>query len=226
MNLMNIKKAFKESVPVMMGYLVLGFAFGVLLVSKGYPIYYALIMSVFIYAGSMQFVAISLLTAKSSLLNAFIMTIMVNARHLVYGLSMLNRFDKMKKILRPYMIFSLTDETYSLLVKDDKQSPYISFWISLFDQCYWITGSLMGASIGSAITFNSKGLEFSMTALFVVIVIDQIKNNSNHLATITGFIVSIISLLIFGSDNFVIISLIGIVLILIIKRKELEKAYE
>lgn len=126
MKFMLIKKAFKESIPVMMGYLVLGFAFGVLLVSKGYPIYYSFIMSVFIYAGSMQFVTISLLTAKSTVLNAFIMTLMVNARHLVYGLSMLNRFSGMKA-LKPYMIFSLTDETFSLLVKDDKQNKYISF---------------------------------------------------------------------------------------------------
>ncbi|WP_455683370.1 AzlC family ABC transporter permease [Thomasclavelia sp.] len=225
MNFMIIKKAFKESIPIMMGYLVLGFAFGVLLVSKGYPIYYSFIMSVFIYAGSMQFVAISLLTSKSTFLNAFIMTLMVNARHLVYGLSMLNRFNGMKA-LKPYMIFSLTDETFSLLVKDDKQNKYVSFFISLFDQCYWIIGSLAGAVLGTTISFNSKGLEFSMTALFVVIVIEQIKNNKNHWATIIGFTFTIISLLIFGKENFVIISLIGIVLILLIKRKDLENKYE
>lgn len=225
MNIVVIKKAFKESIPVMMGYLVLGFAFGVLLVSKGYPVHYALIMSLFIYAGSMQFVAISLLSAKSTILNAFIMTLMVNARHLVYGISMLNRFDKMKA-LKPYMIFSLTDETFSLLVKDEKQNKYVSFFISLFDQCYWIIGSLIGASIGSAITFNSKGLEFSMTALFVVIVIDQIKNNKNHLATFSGFVITIISLIIVGKDNFVVVSLVGIVLFLVIKRKDLENKYE
>lgn len=225
MSIVVIKKAFKESIPVMMGYLVLGFAFGVLLVSKGYPVYYALIMSLFIYAGSMQFVAISLLSTKSTILNAFIMTLMVNARHLVYGLSMLNRFDKMKA-LKPYMIFSLTDETFSLLVKDEKQNKYVSFFISLFDQCYWIIGSLIGASIGSAITFNSKGLEFSMTALFVVIVIDQIKNNKNHLATFSGFVITIISLIIVGKDNFVVVSLVGIVLFLVIKRKDLENKYE
>ena len=169
MNFKILKEAFKESIPVMMGYLVLGFAFGALLVSKDYPIYYALIMSFFIYAGSMQFVTISLLTAKSSLLNAFIMTLVVNARHIVYGLSMLNRFEKMK-VLKPYMIFSLTDETFSLLIKDDQQNKYVSFFISLFDQCYWIIGSLIGATISNIITFDSRGLEFSMTALFIVIV--------------------------------------------------------
>lgn len=225
MNFRIVKKAFKESIPVMMGYLVLGFAFGALLVSKGYPVYYALIMSVFIYAGSMQFVTVSLLTAKSTLLNAFIMTLMVNARHIIYGLSMLNRFDKMKG-LKPYMIFSLTDETFSLLVKDDKQNKHVSFFISLFNQCYWITGSLIGASISNIITFNTKGLEFSMTALFIVIVIDQIKNNQNHTATTIGFMVTIFSLIIFSNDNFVIISLIGIIFALIVKRKDLEYKYE
>ena len=225
MNFKILKEAFKESIPVMMGYLVLGFAFGALLVSKDYPIYYALIMSFFIYAGSMQFVTISLLTAKSSLLNAFIMTLVVNARHIVYGLSMLNRFEKMK-VLKPYMIFSLTDETFSLLIKDDQQNKYVSFFISLFDQCYWIIGSLIGATISNIITFDSRGLEFSMTALFIVIVIDQIKNSQNHLATKIGFIVSIVSLLIFGSDNFVIVSLIGIIGALIFKRKDLENEYE
>ena len=217
MNFKILKEAFKESIPVMMGYLVLGFAFGALLVSKDYPIYYALIMSFFIYAGSMQFVTISLLTAKSSLLNAFIMTLVVNARHIVYCLSMLNRFEKMK-VLKPYMIFSLTDETFSLLIKDDQQNKYVSFFISLFDQCYWIIGSLIGATISNIITFDSRGLEFSMTALFIVIVIDQIKNSQNHLATKIGFIVSIVSLLIFGSDNFVIVSLIGIIGALMFKR--------
>ena len=225
MNFKILKEAFKESIPVMMGYLVLGFAFGALLVSKDYPIYYALIMSFFIYAGSMQFVTISLLTAKSSLLNAFIMTLVVNARHIVYGLSMLNRFEKMN-VLKPYMIFSLTDETFSLLIKDDQQNKYVSFFISLFDQCYWIIGSLIGATISNIITFDSRGLEFSMTALFIVIVIDQIKNSQNHLATKIGFIVSIVSLLIFGSDNFVIVSLIGIIGALMFKRKDLENEYE
>ena len=225
MNFRIVKKAFKESIPVMMGYLVLGFAFGALLVSKGYPVYYALIMSIFIYAGSMQFVTISLLTARSTFLDTFILTLMVNARHIVYGLSMLNRFDKMK-LLKPYMIFSLTDETFSLLVKDDKQNKYVSFFISLFDQCYWIIGSVIGASTSNVITFNSKGLEFSMTALFVVIVINQIKSNRNHVATMIGFIITIFFLIIFGKDKFVIVSLFGIILALIIKRKDLEHEYE
>ena len=115
MNFIIVKKAFKQTIPVLMGYLVLGCAFGMLLVDSGYPIYYALIMSVFIYAGSMQFVAINLLTSGATVINTIIMTLLINARHLVYGLSMIKKFEDMGK-LKPYMIFSLTDETYSLLV--------------------------------------------------------------------------------------------------------------
>lgn len=221
MNLLTIKKAFKESIPVMMGYLVLGFAFGMLLISKGFPIYYALIMSCFIYAGSMQFVAVSLLVNHVSLISSFIMTLMVNARHLVYGLSMLRKFENFGK-LKPYMIFSLTDETFSLLVKNDCSNKYQSFLISLFDQCYWIIGSLLGAMIGSKISFNTQGLEFSMTALFIVIVINQIKSNSSHLATMIGFIASTFSLIIFGSANFVIFAMIIIIVTLILMKSRLE----
>lgn len=179
MNFIIVKKAFKQTIPVLMGYLVLGCAFGMLLVDSGYPIYYALIMSVFIYAGSMQFLTISLLMAHYSLFNTFIMTLMVNARHLVYGISMLKKFEKVK-YLKPYMIFSLSDETYSLLVNNNSKNKYELFLICLFDHIYWIIGSLIGACISNFITFNSSGLDFSMTALFIVIVINQIKSNKNH----------------------------------------------
>lgn len=216
-----IKNAFKESIPVMMGYLVLGIAFGMLLTAKGFPIYYALIMSCFIYAGSMQFVTIGLLTNQVSLISAFTMTLMVNARHLTYGLVMLKKFENFGK-LKPYMIFSLTDETFSLLVNNDCSNKYHSFFISFFDQCYWIVGSMIGATIGSWITFNTQGLEFSMTALFIVIVINQIKSNSGHLATLIGFAISIVCLIIFGSDNFIIFAMILIMLVLIIMKSRLD----
>lgn len=146
---------------------------------------------------------------------------MVNARHLVYGLSMLKKFNFLGK-LKPYMIFSLTDETFSLLVKNDFKSKNEVFLISFLDQCYWIIGSLVGATIGNNVSFNTQGLEFSMTALFIVIVINQIKNNSNHLATLIGFFVSIICLIIFGSDNFVIFSMILIMIILILVKPRLK----
>ena len=185
-----MKEALIASIPVMMGYIVLGMAFGMLLESKGYSFIYALAMSVFIYAGSMQFVAINLLTSGATLINVAIMTLLINARHLVYGLSMIKKFEDMGK-LKPYMIFSLTD------------------------QCYWVIGSLIGSIVGSLLTINTTGLDFAMTALFVVIVVDQYLNSTKHLYTYIGFGISIVCLLIFGSDAFIIPSMIGIILSLI-----------
>lgn len=218
----NMKAAFKASIPVMMGYIVLGMAFGMLLESKGYHFIYALLMSVFIYAGSMQFVAIELLTSGATLINAAIMTLLINARHLVYGLSMIKKFDDMGA-LKPYMIFSLTDETYSLLVgskvPEDCDEKYYLFFISFFDQCYWVLGSLIGSLIGSLLTINTTGLDFAMTALFVVIVLEQFLTSSKHIYTYLGFGISIICLLIFGSDAFIIPSMIGIIIGLLLLYK-------
>lgn len=215
----NVKEAFIASIPVMMGYIVLGIAFGMLLESKGYNFLYALLMSTFIYAGSMQFVAINLLSAGASFLNAAIMTLLINARHLVYGLSMIKKFEGMGK-LKPYMIFSLTDETYSLLV--GTQTPQgcseknYYFFISFFNQCYWIMGSVVGALIGSMISINTTGLDFAMTALFVVIVLEQYLSSDKHIYTYIGFVISIGCLIIFGSESFIIPAMIGIIISLLI----------
>lgn len=215
----DIKEALVTTIPVMMGYIVLGIAFGMLLQSKGYHILYALLMSVFIYAGSMQFVAIDLLTGGATLINTAIMTLLINARHMVYGLSMLKKFENMGKY-KPYMIFSLTDETYSLLVKDNhyqetNEKRYL-FFISFFDQCYWVLGSVIGSLIGQMLTINTVGLDFAMTALFVVIVTEQMLYNDSHIYNYIGFIISIVSLLIFGREAFIIPSMIGIVLSLLV----------
>lgn len=215
----NVKEAFIASIPVMMGYIVLGIAFGMLLESKGYNFLYALLMSTFIYAGSMQFVAINLLSAGASFLNAAIMTLLINARHLVYGLSMIKKFEGMGK-LKPYMIFSLTDETYSLLVgtqtPQECSGKYYYFFISFFNQCYWIMGSVVGALIGSMISINTTGLDFAMTALFVVIVLEQYLSSDKHIYTYIGFVISIGCLIIFGSESFIIPAMIGIIISLLI----------
>ncbi len=209
-----IREALKASVPVMMGYMVLGIAFGILLESKGYGVFYAFLMSVFIYAGSMQFVGIDLLCSGASLITAAFMTLLINARHLVYGLSMIKKYDVMDK-RKYYMIYSLTDETYSLLVgekvPDTKEEKDYLFYVSLFDHGYWVLGSVIGSLIGTLITFNTAGLDFAMTALFVVIVLEQFLTSDKHLYTYLGFGISIISLIIFSSDYFIIPAIIGIV---------------
>lgn len=222
----SIKYALKSSLPVMAGYLVLGMGFGVLLETKGYGIGWAFAMSVFIYAGSMQYVAIDLLSGGASFLSAALMTLMVNARHLFYGISMLDRY-KETGAKKPYLIFALTDETYSLVCSGDvpkgvDQKQYF-FWVSLFDQCYWVIGSVVGSLIGSLINFNTAGIEFSMTALFVVVFVEQWKSASSHLSALIGVITSVICLLIFGPDSFLIPAMIAITAVLTLCRKALDK---
>lgn len=226
MKLKAFKAAFPYTVPVLLGYVFLGTAFGISLCSKGYPFYLAILMSVTIFAGSMQFVAVSVLTGGLSILSTIVITLTVNARHLFYGLSMLDKFKNMgrKKL---YMIFSLTDETYSLLCSLEPPSHinknWFYFFIALLNQCYWILGTAIGSIAGSVIPFDSTGIDFAMTALFVVIFVEQWESSKNHLSAITGLLVALICLLICGPDNFIIFSMIGILIVLTFSRRYLEK---
>ena len=220
--MMTAKYAFKQSVPIMAGYIVLGMGFGVLLESKGYGVLWAIAMSVFIYAGSMQYVAINLITGGASLIATALMTLMVNARHLFYGISMLDKYKNTGKY-KPYLIFALTDETYSLVCSGkipagvDRNKYY--FLVSLFDQVYWVIGSVIGSAIGSVLNFNTAGIDFSMTALFLVVFVEQWKSTKDHASAITGVAASVVCLLIFGAGNFVIPAMISITVILLLMRK-------
>lgn len=220
-----LRAALPCTLPVLMGYIFLGIAFGVLLAEKGFSPLWAFFMSVCIYAGSMQFVAIGLLTAAFAPLSAFVMTLMVNARHLFYGLSMLSPFEKMGK-LKPYMIFSLTDETYSLLcgikVPEGVDRKWFFFFIALFDQLYWITGSCLGAVAGNLIPFDSTGIDFAMTALFLVIFVEQWESADSHLPALLGIGITLACLLIFGADNFLLFSMAGILAALLLFRRQLD----
>lgn len=219
---MNLKYAFKHSLPIMAGYIVLGTGFGILLESKGYGIGWALLMSTFIYAGSMQYVAIDLMTGGASLIQAALMTVMVNARHLFYGISMIETYKDMEKY-KPYLIFSLTDETYSLVcnanVPKGAEKKKYYFLLSLFNQCYWIIGSIIGSLAGSLIQFNTAGIEFSMTALFVVVFIEQWKSSISHISAMAGVISSVICLFLFGPERFIIPSMIAITVLLTLLKK-------
>ena len=223
---MSIRYAFKRSLPVMAGYLVLGMGFGILLEAKGYSVVWAFVMSIFIYAGSMQYVAVDLLAGGASLVSAALMTLMVNARHLFYGISMIDRYKDMGA-KKPYLVFALTDETYSLVCSGDvpegvDQKIYF-FWVSLLNQSYWVIGSTAGALIGSLLVFNTAGIDFSMTALFIVVFVEQWKGAENHLSAVIGVTVSVICLLIFGPDSFLIPSMIAIAAVLTALRKILDK---
>lgn len=212
-----IQKAFKVSIPVMMGYSVLGFAFGLLLVSFDYPWYLAPVMSFFIYAGALQFVAINFFNAKAGMVDIALATWFINIRQSFYGLSFLKKFKHTGK-LKPYLIFALTDETYALLttIKDDEQlkKRWYYFFVSAFNQAYWFLGSTLGAIVGSNIEFNTAGLEFSLTALFVVLCIEQYKNIKNYTPFLIGAIASLISLVFVPSKQMLIVS-IGISLLLL-----------
>lgn len=218
-----IQYAFLKSLPVMAGYIVLGVGFGILLADKGYSVWWAILMSLTIYAGSLQYIGVNLLSSGAGLLSVALISLMVNARHLFYGISMLKPYEK-TGIKKWYLIFGLTDETYSLVCSDHAYPDGVDvkeyyFWVTLFDQCYWILGSLLGALIGNTVTFNARGIDFSMTALFVIIFVEQWEKTKNHIPAITGVVVSIICLLIFGAEQFLIPSMIGIVLGLFLFRK-------
>lgn len=224
-----LKCSFRSSIPVMAGYVVLGMGFGILLESKGYGWWWAALMSLAIYAGSMQYVAIDLLTAGASLITAALMTLMVNLRHLFYGLTMLEKY-KDTGAAKPYLIFALTDETFSLVcspeLPDDVDEKKYYLFVSAFNQFYWVAGSILGGIIGSAIKFNTAGIDFAMTALFVVIFVEQWEKTKHHLPAMLGVAISIVCLLVFGAANFLIPSMIGITAALLFVRNRMKEGQE
>ena len=217
-----IKLAYRKSLPVMAGYVVLGIGFGILLKDAGYGLFWSFLMSLTIYAGSMQYVGVSLLTAGASLITVALTTLMVNARHLFYGLSMIEKYKGTGK-KKPYLIFSLTDETYSLLCSDDipdgADRHWYQFFVSLFDQCYWILGSVLGSLVGTLFPFDTAGIDFSMTALFVTVFVEQWLTTKNHWPAIIGLAASVLCLVIFGADNFLLPTMITITLALLLMQK-------
>lgn len=221
----NIKNAFIKSLPVMAGYIVLGIGFGILLKKAGYGLFWSFLMSLTIYAGSMQYVAVSLLTSGASLLSVALTTLMVNARHLFYGISMIDKYEGAGK-KKPYLIFSLTDETYSILCNEEpleKQNWHsYSLFVSLFNQSYWILGCVLGSVLGTVVTFDTAGIEFSMTALFVTVFVEQWLTTKNHLPAVIGLICSIVCLILFGASNFLIPTMISITIVLLCVKNSLE----
>ena len=221
-----LQAAFPHTIPVMTGYLVLGISYGVLITSFGFPFWMPMVTSLTIFAGSMEFVLVNLLLSGFDLLQAFLMTLMINARHLFYGISMLERYKGMglKKL---YMIFGLTDESFSVnCVTDPPEGvdrSWFMFFVTLLDHSYWVLGTTLGGIFGSLVRFNTEGLDFAMTALFVVIFIEQWKKDKNHLSAILGLALPVVCLLIFGADSFMIPAMIAIFLGLAAVRKSLEK---
>ena len=225
-----VRQAFLTSLPVMAGYIILGMGFGILLRDAGYGVLWAFLMSTFIYAGAMQFVGVGLIESGASLLMTAFTTFMVNARHLFYSISMIGRYRKAGKF-KPYMIFALTDETYTLLVEDERgedkaYGDLYRFLVSLFDHIYWITGSVLGSLIGNILPFSTEGIEFSMTALFIASFTEQWVSGKDRLSASVGIIGSVLCLLIFGASNFLIPDMILITAILTLMRGKFPEGKE
>lgn len=225
MNRKTLAAAFPVTVPVLMGYLAIGMAFGLMLQRIGYNVLWAFFMSLTIYAGSGQYLGVSLLAAGASLTQVAFLTLMINFRHLVYGLSLLEKFRGMGK-RKFYMIFSLTDETYALLSSAkapegvDEHDFY--FAVAMLDHSYWILGSILGSVLGSALGFDTTGVDFAMTALFLVIAVGQWKAAGSHLPALLGGGVTLVSLLLVGAEDMLLPALAVIVLALALLRPRLE----
>ena len=212
-----LKRAFLDTLPVLTGYLVLGFGFGIVMKSEGYGILLSLAMSALVYAGSMQYAAVGLFGAGASVLTVAMTAFMVNARHIFYGISMLDKYRGTGGV-KPYLIFSLTDETYSLvsgdidMSREERKKYYLL--VSLLDHAYWIVGTLIGALVGALIKFNSEGIEFALTALFVTVFVNQLLTAKKYIPAIIGVGSTLLCLTVFGGESFLIPSMILILVLL------------
>jgi 4-azaleucine resistance transporter AzlC len=223
-----IRSALHDTAPVMAGYLALGLGYGLLMHSRGLGVGWTVLMSILIYAGAMQYVAVDLLATGASLYSTALMTLLINARHFFYGLSMLERYRGLGKS-RLFLIFGLTDETYSLLCADitpeGKTRKRYYLLVTALDYSYWILGGLAGVLLGRALPFATTGVDFSMTALFVVIFLEQWQAAKDHTPALLGAGLSVLCLLCFGPDRFLIPSMLAILAALALLRRRLEAAH-
>lgn len=208
------KFAFPHTIPIMAGYIFLGIPFGLLAVSQGFSPLFAILMSVIIYSGAIQYAAIDVFLASFNPINAIILTLMVGARHIFYGIAMLTKFSKLDS-KKYYTIFGLTDETFSVLVSIDVPEnlsrDWVYFFITLLNQMYWVSGTVVGVLLGSMITINLEGIDFVLTALFITIFVDQWLNSSSKVPALVGILSGLLCLVLFGANNFMIPAMVFIV---------------
>lgn len=221
-----LKAAFPCTIPIMTGFIFLGAAYGIYMNASGFSFVYPLFMSMLIYGGSLEFVAVEMLLSPFAPLQVFIMALLIQARHLFYGLSMLDKFKGTgwKKF---YLIYGMCDETFSVNytadIPEDVDRGWFMFFVTLLNQFYWVASATTGGIIGSLLKINTDGISFVMTAMFVVIFMDQWLKEDNHISSLIGLGVSLICLLIFGADSFMIPTMITIVVLLTVLRPKLEK---
>lgn len=224
-----LKAAFPYTIPIFAGFWFLGMTYGIYMNVSGFNVLYTMVMSLSIFAGSMEFVTVNLLLGAFDPLQAFAMTLMINARHLFYGISMLDKFKGLgwKKF---YLIFGMCDESFSINytaeVPEGVDRGWFMFFVTALNQLYWVTGSTLGGLLGSLISFNTEGLEFVMTAMFVVIFLEQWLKDKNKLPAIIGTGLSLLCLIAFGADYFMLPAMAAILIALTACRKPLEKGGE
>ena len=219
-----LKAAVPVTIPVLTGYGCLGLAYGLLMAANGYGPLWSTLMSAIGFGGSMQYVAITLLVTAFDPLQAFLLALMVNARHIFYGLGMLDKYKGLGKA-RPFLIYVLSDETFSLVSTleppEGVERKDFYFWISLLDYSYWVIATALGGLLGNLLTFDTTGLDFALTALFVVLFLEQWKRPENRPAAVIGMACAAVSLAVFGPQNMVIAAMVLILAVLLGGRKKL-----
>lgn len=221
-----LRYAFPHTLPILAGFLFLGITYGIYMNVSGFSFWYPMLMSMTIFAGSMEFVAVNLLLGAFDPLQALAMTLMINARHLFYGISMLDKYrgTGWKKW---YLIFGMCDESFSVnytaQVPEDVDRGWFMFFVTLLNQLYWVTGATLGGIFGSFLHFNTEGLDFVMTAMFVVIFLNQWLKEKNHASSLLGLGLSLLCLIAFGGDNFILPAMAAILAALTLLRRPLEK---
>ena len=221
------KAAFPKTIPIMMGFLFLGMSYGLYMKVSGFSFVYPLCMSLVIFGGSLEFVTVTMLLGSFAPLQTFLMALMIQARHLFYGIALLEKY-KGTGLKKAYLIFGMCDESFSINcatdVPEDVDKGWFYFFVTILNQFYWVAGATLGGILGSFLTFNTEGLDFVMTAMFVVIFLEQWLKEKKHYTALIGVLVSAGCLLLFGAESFLIPTMVCILFFLTVFRKPIEKA--
>ncbi len=222
-----LRAAFPHTIPIFTGFWFLGLAYGIYMNVSGFSFWYPLVMSLTIFGGSLEFLAVSMLLSPFAPVQTLVVTLMIQARHLFYGISMLDKYRGMGW-KRFYLIFGMCDESFSINytaeIPEDVDKGWFMFWVTLLNQFYWVSGSTLGGVLGSLIAFDTEGLDFVMTAMFVVIFLEQWLKEKKHYTALIGMGAAVVCRLGFGADSFMVPTMVCILLLLTLGRKPIEKA--
>lgn len=221
--------AFPHTIPIFAGFWFLGMAYGILMHTSGFSVWYPFLTSLLVYGGSLEFLIVTMLLSSFAPLQTLILTLMIQARHLFYGIAMLDKF-KGTGWKRWYLIFGMCDESfsinYSAQIPVDVDKGWFMFFVTLLNHIYWVSGATIGALLGSFLHFDTEGIDFVMTAMFTVIFLEQLLKEKKHYTAVIGVSASIFCLLVFGANSFMVPTMLCILVLLTLFRKPIEKAGE